>query len=71
MYFEDHFKVLHETSSSSLKIKLTNRFCFYACANAQIHRQVTIYQRQVRIYVKIINEELKGPFFQKIGNLNP
>ena len=63
MYLKNHFNVLHETSSSSLTIKLPNRFCFYACVNAQI-------QRQVRIYVKIINEELKGLFFQQVGNLN-
>ena len=63
MYLENHFNVLHKTSSSSLKIKLPNRFCFYACANAQI-------QSQVKIYVKIINEELKGLFFQQVGNLN-
>ena len=63
MYLENHFNVLHETSSSSFKIKLPNRFFFHPCANAQI-------QKQVRIYVKILNEELKGLFFEQIGNLN-
>ena len=63
MYLENHFHVLYETSSSSFKIKLPNRFSSYAYENAQI-------QRQVRIYVKIINEELKGLFFQQVGNLN-
>ena len=63
MYLENHFNVLHETSSSSFKIKLRNRFFSYACENALI-------QRQVRIYVKIINEELKELFFQQVGNLN-
>ena len=63
MYLENHFNVLHEPSSSSFKIKLPNRFFFYPYANAQI-------QRQVRIYVKIYSEELKGLYFQQIGNLN-
>ena len=63
MSLEYHFNILHETSSPSLKNVLPKRFCFYACANAQI-------QRQVRIYIKIINEELKGPFFVEVGNLN-
>ena len=63
MYLENHFNVLHKTILSSLKIKLPNRFCFYVCANAQI-------QRQIRIYLKIMNEELKGFFFEQVGNLN-
>ena len=63
MYLENHFNVLQEISSSSFKIKVPNRFCFSACANVQI-------QRQVRLYVKIINEELKGLLFQQVVNLN-
>ena len=60
MYLENHFNVSHETSFSSFRIRLPNRIFFYACENAQI-------QRQVIIYVKIINEELKGLFFQQLG----
>ena len=59
MYLENKFNVLHETSSSSFKIKLPNRFFFYPFENGQIQRQV-----------RIINEELKGLFFQQVGNLN-